>query len=171
VQRRPDQARRAPTKLRVEKGRERPPDRAREAGDQSDAGNRSARGAAVEPSKSGERRIVKAHGHADAEHCPCQSQGEKSLRDTKQDEPGRQDQIGQRQHATAAPVVDRAADRRAEHGRQQQRTGEQAEHGRPRKPKAFRNRIGQDRRQVVTRSPGERLRRPKCGDDDRAPHC
>jgi hypothetical protein len=76
--------------------------------------------------------------------------------DTEQDETRRQDQIGQRQHAAAAPVVDRAADGRAEHGR-------------PRESKALRDRIGQNGRQVIARSPGKRLCRPKRGDDDGAP--
>jgi hypothetical protein len=133
-------------------------------------GDRFARCTAVEPGKGGERRIIKSHGHADAERGPGQSQGEKSLRDTEQDEPRRQDQIGQRQHAAAAPVVDRAADGRAQNSRQQQRAREQAEHGRPRESKALRDRIGQNGRQVIARSPGKRLRRPKRGDDDGALH-
>ena len=160
----------APAELRIEKGRERPSDRAGKAGDQGDAGDRSARRAAVEPGEGGESRIIKAHGHADAEHRPGQSQGEKSLRDTEQDQPRRQHQIGQRQHAAAAAVVDRAADGRAQHRRQQQRAREQPKHSRPREPEALRDRIGQDRRQVITRSPGERLRRPERGDDDGALH-
>jgi hypothetical protein len=99
--------------LRVEKSRERPSDRAGEAGDQGDAGNRSPCGTAVKPGEGGESRIIEPHGHADAEHRPGQSQSEKSLRDTEQDEPYCQHQIGQRQHTAAAPVVDCAADGRA----------------------------------------------------------
>jgi hypothetical protein len=43
VQRRPDETCRAPAELRIEKGRERPADRAGKTGDQSDAGDGSAR--------------------------------------------------------------------------------------------------------------------------------
>jgi len=120
VQRPPDQAGCPPAKLRIEEGRERPSDRAGEAGDQGDAGDRSTRRAAIEPGQGGESRIIKAHRHADAEYRPGQSQTEKSLRDTEQDEPSRQDQIGQRQHAAATAIVDRAAHRRPQHRRQQQ---------------------------------------------------
>jgi hypothetical protein len=108
---------RPPAESCVEKRRERPSDRAGEAGNQGDAGDRSARGTAVEPGKGGERRVIKSHGHADAERGPGQSQGEKSLRDTEQDVPHRQHQIGQRQHAAATAIIDRAADGRAQNRR------------------------------------------------------
>jgi hypothetical protein len=117
VQRRPNEASRAPTKLRVEKGRERPSDGARKAGYQGDAGDRPARRVAVERSEGCESRIIKAHGHTDTEHGPGQSQSEKPLGDTEQDEPRRENQIGQRQHAAAAPVVDGTADGRAQNSR------------------------------------------------------
>jgi hypothetical protein len=152
------------------KGRERPSDRAGKASDQSNAGNRSARRPAVESGEGGESRIIKAHRHTDAEHLPGQGQGEKSLRDTEQDEARRQDQIGQRQHAAAAPVVDRAADGRAQNSLQQQRAREHGEHGRPRESKALRDRIGQNGGQLIARSPGKRLRRPKRGDRPQLGH-
>jgi hypothetical protein len=163
-------ARRPPAELCVEKRRERPSDRAGEAGNQGDTGDRSARRPAVEPGEGGESRIIKAHRHTDAERRPGQSQSEKSLRDTEQDEPRRQDQIRERQHAATAAIVDRTADGRPQHRRQQQRTREQAEHSRARHTETVRDRISQDRRQVIARSPGERLRCPKGAHHDGAVH-
>ena len=116
VQRRPDEARGAPAKLRIEKRRERPSDRARETSDQGDAGDRSARGAAVKPGERGESWIIKAHRHTDTQRSPGKSQGRKPLCDAEQDEPRCEHQIGERQDAAAAVIVDRAADGRTQHG-------------------------------------------------------
>ena len=94
----------------------------------------------------------------------------KSRRDPEQDEPRRQDEIGQRQHPAAAAVVDRTPDGRAQNGRQQQRAREKAKNDCPRETEALRDRIGQNGRQVITRSPGKRLRRSERRDDDGALH-
>ena len=90
----------------------------------------------------------------------------KTLSNTEQDQPCGENQIGECQYAPAAVIIDSAPDGRAQHGRQQQRAREHAEHRRPRQPEALRDRIGQNRRQVITRSPGKRLRRSERSDDD-----
>jgi hypothetical protein len=149
MQRGPNEACTAPTKLRVEKGRQRPSDRARKTRDQSNSGDRSARGAAVEPGQRGESRIIKAHRHANAERSPGESESDKSRRETEQDEPRRENQIGKREHAATATIVDRAADGRAQHGRQQQRAREQAEYSGTRQVQTLCDRVRQDRRQIV----------------------
>jgi hypothetical protein len=62
---------------------------------------------------------MEAHRHTDTERSPSESEGDKPLRETEQYEPRRQDQIGKRQHATTAAIVDRAADPRHLPGEQQ----------------------------------------------------
>src|SRR6516225_9608844 len=170
MQRCPNQACPAPTKLRIEKRRQRPSDRARKTRDQSNASDRSAGGAAVEPGQCGESGIIKAHRHADAEHSPSDSQSKKSLYGTEQDKPGGKNQIRKCQYAATATVVERPADGRTQHGRQQQRAREEAEYSCTRQGETLRDRVRQDRRQIVARSPGERLRGAKGCDNDRPFH-
>jgi len=96
--------------------------------DQSYAGDRSPRRAAVKPGQRGESRVIEAHGHADAKHSPGDSESNKSLCGTEQEEPRGENQIGKREHAATATIVDRAADGGTQHGRQQQRAREEAEY-------------------------------------------
>ena len=170
MQRRPDKARLAPAVMRFEKSRERPSDRAGKTGDQRNAGDRPAGRAAIEAGQCREGRFIEAHRHADAEQEPGERQQENLMRKTEQHEPGRQDHIRDGQHAAAAMLINGAADGRTENGRQQQRTRENAEDDRPRYAGSIRDRIGEDRRQIIARGPGQGLRGPERRHDDGAVH-
>ena len=121
MKRGPAEARAAPAEVRFEQGRERPADRAREAGDQRDAGDRTARAGAVEPDQRGERGFVEAAAHADAEHRPGEKEAPRSLRERERGQPGGEDEVGSGEDEAAAPAIDRAAGVRAERGGDEQR--------------------------------------------------
>src|ERR1700719_625914 len=149
----PGEAGSAPAQARVEKGRERPADRAGEPGNQGDSGDGSAGFPPVEAGEGGEGGIVEAQSHAHAEHRPGRGKADKALREREYDQPGREHEIGEDQNAAAAAVVNRTTDSRAEKRRHQQRSGKDPEHQRSREAEPFGDRFGKDRRKVVARSP------------------
>jgi hypothetical protein len=158
MERGPAEAGAAPAEVRLEQRRERPADRAREAGDQRDAGDRAARAGAVEPDQRRERGFVEAAAHADAEHRPGEKEAPRSLRKRERGQPDREDEVGAGEDEAPAPAIDRAADVRTERGRDEQRDRECREHGRWCDAEVARDRRRQHRRQVVRRPPGQGLR-------------
>ncbi len=127
------------------------------ARDQRDAGDRGARGLAIDAPERAERRVVEAISHADAEQQPGCDQDRNRVGDAEQREPGRERQVGDRQHRPAADQVDLAADARAEHGRNHQRRREGGKDPVRGNPEVVRDRIGEDRRQIIAGGPGQRL--------------
>jgi hypothetical protein len=158
MERGPAEAGATPAEVRFEQGRERPADRAREAGDQGDAGDRAARAGAVEPDQRGERGFVEAAAHADAEHGPGEERGPTVLCERERGQADGEDDVGAGEDEAAAPAIDRAAGVRAERGGDEQGDRERREHGRRRDAEVARDRRRQHRRQVVRRPPGQGLR-------------
>ena len=167
VQRGPAQACAAPAECMVEPRRKRPADGAGKSGDQGDAGDRAARLAAIDRGQRGKGRIVKPQRHAEAQHRPCAGERDRPPGEAEPDEPGRQHQVRQHQHAATAAAVDRPADRRPQRRLQQQRGREKAEKQRFRHLQSGGDRLGQDRRQIIARCPGQSLRRPERRDGQR----
>ena len=85
-------------------------------------------------------------------------------------EAGRENEIGRRQHIAPAMLIDHAAGEGPKQARQQQRRRENAEEPDVRQLQRIRDRIGKDGREVIGRTPGERLRDAERGDDDAAAH-
>src|SRR4051794_41880742 len=123
----PDQARPAPAEMSVKKGRERPTDRARKSGDQRNARDRAASGTAIQPGESGESRVVETHSHPHTEESPRNRQGDDALCHAEEHQPCREHEVGDRQHAATAMLVDGATDRRPKKGGYEKRTRENVE--------------------------------------------
>ena len=85
--------------------------------------------------------------------------------EAEQREPRGQRQIGDRQHRAAADQIDLPADARAEQGGDHQRGGERGKNPVRGNAEIARDRIGQDRRQIIARGPGQRLRGAEREDD------
>ena len=146
----------------------RPADRAGESGEQRDAGDRIARIAAVEAGDGGERRLVQAEAHADAEDGPGHREADRAGRRTPAP-PGRPRTPDLSQSAHRARRIGRSC------GRPAVPAGRTAA-GPPRRCRrttraagqAGRDRIGEHGREIVGRTPGQSLRDAECGDDDAA---
>src|SRR6185437_6404752 len=145
-----------------------PADGAGEAGEERYAGDRVARRATVKPGDGGEGRFIEAEAHADADDGPGRRQPDDAGCLRQKGEAAGEGEIGRRQHIAAAVPVDHPARQWAEQARQQQRGREGAEEPRVRQVQLGRDRIGEDRRQVIGRAPGKRLRDAEGGDDERA---
>jgi hypothetical protein len=59
---------------------------------------------------------------------PAHSQADNALSESKEDRPGGEHQVRQREHAASAALVNRSTDRRPKDRREQQRTREDAKH-------------------------------------------
>lgn len=147
----------APAEMRGEHGAERPADGGGEAGEQRNPGDRPARGIAIEPGERRERRIIEAERHPDPEHRPGGEQRHRPTRQSQRAKPGDEHQIGGDQNPPATPRVDRPPDRRPAHRRDQERSGDGGEHHRRGGSGSLRHRLGEDRRQIIARRPGQGL--------------
>ena len=128
---------------------QRPADRAGEARDQRDAGDRRSRVAAVDAAQRAERRIVEAEAHADAEQQPGRRHHPERGRCAKQREPRRENDVGGAENLPSADAIDLPPDPRAEQSGNHQRSRERGEEPVARDPEVARDRIGQDGRQIV----------------------
>ena len=158
MRRRPGKAGVAPADgLQPERG-ERPAHGGRKTREQRDAGDRAPRALAIDAAERAEGGIVKAHPHADAEQEPGDDQHRNRISQSKQGESCRQRQIGDAKHRAAADEIDLPADARADKGRYHQRGGEGTKDPVRGNAEVAPDRIGQNRRHVIARSPGQRLR-------------
>ena len=153
----PDQAGFAPAEAVLEPGRGGPANRAGEAREQCDAGDRSARLAAVEPSQRGKGSVVKPHRHADPQQEPSNDEPHDSLRHAERRKTSGEHEVREGQHGAAAMPVDQRPDIGADRGGEQQGRREDAEEHPGRQAEAGGDRRAEDRRQVIARRPGERL--------------
>ena len=87
----------------------------------------------------------------------------------KRHKSGREDEIRRGQHIAPAVSINRAAGERPEQAGEQQRGREDGEEPFARHVQIGRDPVGEHRRQIVGRAPGERLRDAEGGDDDAAP--
>ena len=87
------------------------------------------------------------------------------MRESEQHEPGCEDEIGDRQHRAAADAVDLAADAWPEDRGDDERRRIGAENPVRGDAEIVRDGIGDQRRQVDTGGPGERLGGAECQDD------
>ena len=126
--------------------------------DQRDAGDGPARVVAIDAPERGEGRVVQAKSHADSEQQPGHHQHRDRIAAAEHHQSRRQRQVGSRQHRPAADQIDLPADTRAEHCRNHQRAGERGKDPVRGNAEIAPDRIGQDRRQIIAGSPGQRLR-------------
>ena len=173
VRRRPRKAGVAPADgLQPPRG-QRPSDGGGEAREQGNAGDRAPCRVAIDAAERAEGGIVKARAHADAEQEPGGEQNRYRVGEAEQGEPRGQHEVGKRQHGTAADQIDLPADARPEHGRDDKRCREGGKDPVRGNAEIARDRIGEDRGQVIARSPGQRLRRAERDNDGKlaAVHC
>jgi hypothetical protein len=149
----------------LEPGRGRPTDGAGKTGDQRDAGDRSARTPAIEAGQRGEGGVVETHPDAETKNRPGNDQRAETARAAQQDEAGADDQVRGREDRAAAMAVDQPTDPRPDHRREQQCPGEDRKKGARWEPEGGGDRRPEDRRQVIGRGPGDRLRGADGGDD------
>jgi len=88
----------------------------------------------------------------------------------QQHQPSREHKVGQREHAAAAAVVDRSTNGWAENGGQQQRAGESTKNHGARQVETACDRVGKNSGQIITRCPGQGLRRTQRPDHNPAFH-
>ena len=146
--------------------RERPADRAGEAGDQRDAGDGVARVAAVHPHQRREGRFVQAAAHADADHEPGRDQARSGrCARCRARQAGGEDEVGADQDRPAAAAVDGVP----AYGPSSAETSSASENAAKTvgtdDAEVARHRRGEHRRQVVGGGPGQglgqrRARRP-----------
>ena len=173
MRRRPRKAGVAPAdRLQPPRG-QRPSHRRGEACDQGDAGDRAPRRVAIDAAERAEGGVVEARAHADAEQEPGGEQHRYRIGEAEQRQPRGQHEVGKRQHGPAADQIDLPADARPEHGRDDQRRREGGKDPVRGDAEIARDRIGEDRRQVIARSPGQRLRGAERHNDGKlaAVHC
>lgn len=161
----PNETGRAPAHRGVQIGGDRPADRTRKTRQQRDAGDSATCLSTVDAGEGGECRLVKPHRHAGADDEPSEKQEPRSLRHTEQGEAGGEDQAGKHQYIAPAEQVDAAAGNRSEDRGGNERDRERAEDQPGRHAEIARHQLRQDRRQVVGRAPGQRLRASERDDD------
>ncbi len=155
---RPTKAGVAPPDAFQSERRQRPADGRGKARDQGDAGDRAPRRVAIDASQRAEGGVVQAKSHADAEQQPGRHQHRDRIAGAEQRQSRGKRQIGDRQHRPAADEIDLPADARAEHRGNHQRGREGGKDPVRGDAEVARDRIGEDRGQVIARSPGQRLR-------------
>ena len=115
-----------PAQFVQEDGAQWPTDRAGEARDQGDPGDRATRLTAIEPGQCGKGRIIKTHTDADPEHRPGYDEPHDAMGRSEDYQAGSDDQVRDGENGTPAMMVDQPADRGADHCGQQQRSRKQA---------------------------------------------
>ena len=124
---------------------------------------------AVETGHGGESRLIEPEAHAEAKDRPGHGEAGGIGGQRQQNQPGGEHEIGCGQHIPPAMPVDDPPGERPEQAREQQRGREDAEKPGARDVQVRRDRIGEHRRQIIGRAPGERLRDAERGDDDATP--
>ena len=163
-----DEAGAAPADVIDHESAERPADRAGEAAEQREVGDRSARRAAIHTPERGEDRVIEAGAHADAEQRPGREIKRQRRRQPDAGKPGRVTERARQQHGPAAVTVDQAADLwRDQPGDQEAERGA-PHHDTERPAGVAHDRLGEHGREIERRAPGEDLGRPQRGDDHAA---
>ena len=119
----------------------------------------------MDPPQRGEGGVVQAGSHTDAEQQPGDHHDGDRIGQTEQRQSRGQQQIGSRQYRPSTDQVDLPADTRAEQGCNHQRRRKGAKNPIRGDAEIARDRIGQDRRQIHARRPGQRLRGAERHDD------
>src|SRR5512145_2606298 len=161
VRRRPDVAGRPPADGDVQVRGNRPAHRAGEAGDQGDTGNGAAGLLAVDSRQSRKGGLVQTGPHAGADNQPAREQPYHALATSEQTKASRKYEIGDREDAPPAVDVDQATCRRTKGRGKKQAAGECGKDPRCRDAELAGDGVREDRRQIVGRTPGERLRQPE----------
>ena len=159
----------APADVFEAQRRQRPSDGRGKPRQQRDAGDRTARGVAIDTPEGGEGCVVQAKRHPDAEQQPGDDQHGNGISRAEQRQPHCQRQVGDRQHLPAADQVDLPADARAEQGCDHQRGRERRKDPVRGDAEVARDRIGENRRQVIARRPREGLRGAERQNDRKLP--
>ncbi|CAM3355409.1 hypothetical protein THPR109532_04875 [Thalassospira profundimaris] len=121
MHRRPEIAGRAPVKLGLDPGGNRPADRAGKSGNQGNAGDRSARIMAINPAQRGKGRLIKPHRHANTNDAPRNTHHGQTIGRTQHRKAARKDQAGHCQHRAPAKLVNPRPGLRTQQGGKHQR--------------------------------------------------
>lgn len=159
-------ARDAPSFMLNEEGAERPADRAGEAAEKRQVGDRAARALSIEAAERGEAGIVKAARHAQSHEQPGRQVKRIGGGGRHQQMRGRQKQRTRGKHRPAAVTLDQPPGDRRDQARKQKPAGEPGNDRRQRPARVGGDRRGEHGWQIEGRSPGEDLRDAKRRDED-----
>ncbi len=163
-----DQACAAPPKMRVEECGKRPADGAGKAAKQRERGDCRASALPIEASEGREGRIVETRAHAESDQQPGDQKSRQRVRQRQSGQARRQKAGAHGQDRTTATARNGAADPRRNETGDQQPERQPAHHPGQRPAGVGGDRLRQNRREIIGRSPGEYLRHPQHRDDDDA---